>query len=57
MLDEGNAYADKLRAAGVPVEHVCEEGLIHGFVNMVALGTVAPRAVRRAAAALQRGLT
>jgi acetyl esterase len=57
LLDEGNAYAEKLREAGVPVEHVCEEGLIHGFVNMVAIGRTAPKAVRRAAAALQRGLS
>jgi acetyl esterase len=57
LLDEGKAYADKLRAAGVPVEYVCEEGLIHSFANMVAVGTSAPRAMRRAAAALQRGLS
>ncbi|MCW2768575.1 MAG: alpha/beta hydrolase [Aeromicrobium sp.] len=57
LMDEGNAYADKLRAAGVPVEHVCEDGLIHGFINMVAIGRTAPKAVRRAAAALQRGLS
>lgn len=57
LLDEGNAYADKLREAGVRVEHICEDGLIHGFVNMVALGRTAPKAVRRAAAALQRNLT
>ncbi|WP_332664655.1 alpha/beta hydrolase [Aeromicrobium sp.] len=57
LLDEGKAYADKLRAAGVPVEYVCEEGLIHSFANMVGVGTSAPRAMRRAAAALQRNLT
>ncbi len=57
LLDEGNAYAEKLRAAGVRVEHICEDGLIHGFVNMVAIGRTAPKAVRRAAAALQRNLT
>ena len=57
LLDEGKAYADKLRAAGVPVEYVCEEGLIHSFANMVAIGASAPRAMRRAATALQRGLT
>ncbi len=57
LLDEGNAYADKLRAAGVAVEHVCEDGLIHGFINMVAIGRTAPKAARRAAVALQRGLS
>ncbi|MCL3817569.1 alpha/beta hydrolase [Aeromicrobium wangtongii] len=57
LLDEGAAYADKLLDAGVRVEQVCEPGLIHGFANMVAMGKVAPNAVRRAAAALQRGLT
>ena len=36
LLDEGKAYADKLAAAGVPVEYVCEGGLIHGFANMTA---------------------
>ena len=46
-----------MAAAGVPVEYVCEEGMIHGFANMVAFGSVAPKAVRRAAAALQRGLS
>jgi acetyl esterase len=57
LLDEGKAYADKMTAAGVPVEYVSEGGLIHGFANMVGLGSSAPRAVRRAAAALQRGLS
>lgn len=57
LLDEGKAYADKMTAAGVPVEYVCEEGLIHAFANMVSFGSSAPKAVRRAAAALQRGLS
>ncbi len=57
LLDEGKAYADKMTAAGVRVEYVCEDGLIHGFANMVAFGSAAPKAVRRAAAALQRGLS
>jgi len=57
LLDEGKAYAEKLKAAAVPVEYVCEEGLIHSFANMVGIGTSGPRAMRRAAAALQRGLS
>lgn len=57
LRDEGAAYAARLREAGVEVEYVCEEGLLHGFASMVAFGTAAPRAARRAAAALQRGLS
>src|SRR5260221_3368818 len=31
MRDEGNAYAGKLVAAGVAVEHVCHDGMIPNF--------------------------
>jgi acetyl esterase len=41
MRDEGNAYARKLLAAGVAVEHVCHDGMIHNFH---ALGAVLPQA-------------
>jgi len=37
MRDEGNAYARKLLAAGVAVEHVCHAGMIHNFHAMGAL--------------------
>lgn len=30
---EGDAYAARLRDAGVPVVHRCEPGLPHGFVQ------------------------
>jgi acetyl esterase len=33
LRDEGRAYAEKMRAAGVPATHVCAEGSIHGFFN------------------------
>jgi acetyl esterase len=58
VRDEGNAYARKLLAAGVNVEHVCHDGMIHNFH---AMGAVLPQArqvlsqigeqVRRAVAA------
>lgn len=37
MRDEGNAYAAKLVAAGVEVEHVCHDGMIHNFHAMGAI--------------------
>jgi acetyl esterase len=37
LRDEGNAYAKKLLAAGVAVEHVCHDGMIHNFHAMGAL--------------------
>ncbi len=33
LRDEGNAYADRLRAEGVPVTHKCYAGFIHGFAG------------------------
>jgi acetyl esterase/lipase len=37
MRDEGNAYAAKLVAAGVLVEHTCHDGMIHNFQAMGAI--------------------
>ncbi len=37
MRDEGNAYAIKLMAAGVAVEHICHDGMIHNFHAMGAI--------------------
>jgi len=34
LVDEGNAWAQRLREAGVPVRHHCYESLVHGFVSM-----------------------
>jgi acetyl esterase/lipase len=41
MRDEGAAYAKRLMAAGVAVEHACHEGMIHNFH---AMGAVLPQA-------------
>jgi len=37
MRDEGDAYAGKLVAAGVAVEHICHDGMIHNFHAMGAI--------------------
>jgi len=37
LRDEGLAYADALREAGVPVRHVDESALPHGFITMTRL--------------------
>jgi acetyl esterase len=37
LRDEGNAYAGKLVAAGVAVEHTCHDGMIHNFHTMGAI--------------------
>ncbi|TJZ76379.1 alpha/beta hydrolase [Rhodococcus oryzae] len=57
LRDEGEAYAEKLRDAGVEVQYVLEPGLIHSFANMVDVGRSGPEAMGRAAAALRRALS
>ena len=58
LRDEGEAYAAKLRAAGVPVTAVRYQGIIHDFVMLNALrGTnAAGAAIAQAAGYLRRAL-
>ncbi len=56
LRDEGEAYALKLRQAGVRVDAVCFGGMIHGFVPMGRLIDSAFRAVTLIAGSLRQAL-
>jgi acetyl esterase len=56
LRDEAKAYADKLSAAGVPVEYRCYEGLVHGFFSMSDVVDEARRAATDAVSGLRRAL-
>jgi acetyl esterase len=56
LCDEGEAYARRLREAGVTVDHACYGGMIHGFLPMGRMLDTANRAVGHAAASLRQAL-
>jgi acetyl esterase/lipase len=54
--DEGKAYADRLRRAGVSVRYTCHEGMIHHFYAMAGVIPYAWLAIRAAGAAIKEAL-
>ncbi len=56
LKDEGKAYADGLRAAGVDVQYVNYDGMIHGFIALTALVENAANAVAETGVALKKAL-
>jgi acetyl esterase len=56
LRDEGEAYAQALRAAGVRVDYICYGGMIHGFVPMGRLIDTGNRAVSHIATSLREAL-
>jgi acetyl esterase len=56
LRDEGEAYAQRLREAGVPVALRRHPGLVHTFANLTAICPTARAAMLEAAGALRLGL-
>ncbi|GAB3622509.1 alpha/beta hydrolase [Mariniluteicoccus endophyticus] len=56
LRDEGLAYAERLREAGVPCETMLFEGFIHAFINAQGYGLKPAQAAQRIAGALRAGL-
>jgi acetyl esterase len=56
LRDEGEAYARRLREAGVRVDAVCYGGMVHGFAGMGRLIETGNRAVAHVGASLRQAL-
>ena len=56
LVDEGQAYAQKLAAAGVAVEYTCHPGMIHHFFCLAGAIPYARTAIDNASAAIKRAL-
>ncbi len=56
LLDEGQAYAERLQNAKVPVELIKQHGMIHGFFRMGAVIDRTSTAYDQCAAALRKAL-
>ncbi|MGF6395135.1 alpha/beta hydrolase [Pseudomonas plecoglossicida] len=56
LRDEGEAFAERLQAAGVSVRLERCDGMVHGFISMAPFVEAAARALQGAAADLRRAL-
>ncbi len=56
LRDEGKAYANKLGDAGVAVQYVCVDGVIHGFIGMTGAVDASRRTLKLAGSALRKAM-
>jgi acetyl esterase/lipase len=56
LRDEGEAYADKLRLAGIEVHYTCHAGMIHHFYGLASLIPYAREALARIGAEVREAL-
>jgi len=54
LVDEGRAYAERLKSAGVPAHYSCYAGMIHGFMTMAGAIEGGRSAIEETAAGLRR---
>ena len=57
LRDEGEAYAARLREAGVEVEHTRVAGMVHGFLRMPGVTERSNEAIDRVAARVRDALS
>jgi acetyl esterase len=56
LRDEGRAYAEKMRAAGVPTEYACVDGAVHGILSMAGALRAGAHMLELTAVKLREGL-
>jgi acetyl esterase/lipase len=57
LRDQGEAYADKMRSAGVPVVLKRYEGMIHPFLSLAGIVDAGRAAIKDSAVAMREALT
>ncbi len=57
LVDEGYAYAEKLKAAGIQVEYKCYPDMIHGFARMGGIMQTANLAVLEVSEKIKKSLS
>ena len=56
LRDEGIAYAEKLKSAGVPTHFILYEGVVHPFINVAGKIPIARKAFNEAVAILKENI-